>query len=72
LIGELTDEEERDSNNELVCRNSRDVHKEIEDYELQKIADDPFRIEREEDLTKEQEEYFRRIRQAWLDPGSSE
>ena len=48
------------------------VHKEIEDYELQKIAEDPFRIEREEDLTKEQEEYFRRIRQAWRDPGSSE
>jgi hypothetical protein len=72
LIGELTDEEERDSNNEWICRNSRDVHKEIEDYELQKIAEDPFRIEREEDLTKEQEEYFRRIRQAWLDPRSSE
>jgi len=72
LIGELTDEEERDSNNEWVCRNSRDVHKEIEDYELQKIAEDPFRIEHEEDLTKEQEEYCRRIRQAWLDPGSSE
>ncbi|MGB6672807.1 MAG: hypothetical protein WBE34_10265 [Candidatus Nitrosopolaris sp.] len=72
LIGELTNEEERDSNNEWVCRNSRDVQKETEDYELQKIAEDPFRIEHEEDLTKEQEEYFRRIRQAWLDPGSSE
>jgi hypothetical protein len=53
LIGELTNEEERDSNNEWVCRNSRDVQKETEDYELQKIAEDPFRIEHEEDLTKE-------------------
>jgi hypothetical protein len=42
LIGELTNEEERDSNNEWVCRNSRDVQKETEDYELQKIAEDPF------------------------------
>jgi len=48
------------------------TQKELEGYELQKIAEDPFRIEHEEDLTKEQEEYFRRIRQAWLDPGSSE
>ncbi|MFZ0897099.1 MAG: hypothetical protein WAZ77_21575, partial [Candidatus Nitrosopolaris sp.] len=72
LTGELTNEEERDSNNEWVCRNSRDVQKETEDYELQKMAEDPFRIEHEEDLTKEQEEYFGRIRQAWLDPGSSE
>ena len=39
---------------------------------LQKVAEDPFRIEREPDLRKEQEEYFRRIRQEWMDPGSSE
>jgi len=44
----------------------------LEDYELQKVAEDPFRIEREPDLRKEQEEYFRRIRQEWMDPGSSE
>ena len=32
----------------------------------------PFGIEREPDLTEEQEEYFRRIRQEWIDPGSYE
>ena len=72
LIGELQNDEERDSNNDWICRNSRDVEKEAEDYELQKVAEDPFRIEREPDLRKEQEEYFRRIRQEWMDPGSSE
>jgi hypothetical protein len=72
LIGGLTKDEERDSNNEWVCRSSRDVQKEIEDYELQKVAEDSFRIEREPDPRKEQEEYFRRIRQEWIDPGSSE
>ena len=72
LIGELTNEEERDSSNEWTCRNSGDVQKETEDYELQELAEDPFKIQREPDLTKEQEEYFRRIRQGFLDPGSSE
>jgi len=72
LIGEMTKDEERDSNNEWVYRSSGDVQKEIEDYELQKVAEDPFRIEREPDLRKEQEEYFRRIRQEWIDPGSYE
>jgi hypothetical protein len=71
LIGELRNDEERDSNNDWTCRNSRDVEKETEDYELQKVAEDPFRIEREPDLSKEQVEYFRRIRQEWMDPGSS-
>jgi len=71
LIGELRNDEERDSNNDWTCRNSRDVEKETEDYELQKVAEDPFRIEREPDLSKEQGEYFRRIRQEWMDPGSS-
>jgi len=43
---------------------------ELEDYSLQELAEDPFRIEREPDLRKEQEEYFRRIRQGFVDPGS--
>ena len=72
LTGELTKDEERDSNNEWVCRSSGDVQKEIEDYEVQKVAEDPLRVEREPDLRKGQEEYFRRIRQEWIDPGSSE
>jgi hypothetical protein len=46
------------------------TQKELEGYELQKIAVDPFRIEREPDLRKEQEEYFRRIRQDFVDLGS--
>jgi hypothetical protein len=44
----------------------------IEDYRLQELADDPYRIEREPDPRKEQEEYFRRIRQEWIDPESFE
>ena len=46
--------------------------KELEDYRLQELAEDPYRIELEPDGTKEQEEYFRRIRQEWMEPGSSE
>jgi hypothetical protein len=46
--------------------------RELEDYRSQELAEDPFRIEREEDLTKEQEEYFRQIRQGFVDPGSCE
>jgi hypothetical protein len=72
LIGELTKDEGRDSNNEWIYRNSGDVQKEIVDYELQELAEDPFRIQREPDPTKEQEEYFRRIRQECMDPGSTE
>jgi hypothetical protein len=48
------------------------TQKELEDYRPQELAEDPYRIEREPDLTKEQEEYFRRIRQEWIVPGSSE
>jgi hypothetical protein len=72
LMGDLRNDEKRDSNNEWVCRNSGDLQKEIEDYELQELAEDPYRIELEDDPTKEQVEYFRRIRQEWMDPGSSE
>ena len=46
------------------------TQKELEDYRLQELAKGPFRIEREPDLRKEQEEYFRRIRQGFVDPGS--
>ena len=45
------------------------TRKGLEDYRLQELAD-PFRIEREPDLRKEQEEYFTRIRQGFVDPGS--
>jgi hypothetical protein len=31
-----------------------------------------FQISLEDDPTKEQEEYFGRIRQEWIDPGSTE
>jgi hypothetical protein len=72
LTGELTNEEERDTNNEWAGRNSGDVRKEIENRELQELEEDPFGIEREPDPRKGQEEYFRRIRQEWIDPGSSE
>jgi hypothetical protein len=46
------------------------TQKELEDHGLQELAEDPFRIEREPDPRKEQEEYFRRIRQGFVDPGS--
>jgi hypothetical protein len=46
--------------------------KELDDYRLQELAEDPYRTQREPDPTKEQEEYFRPIRQEWMDPGSSE
>jgi hypothetical protein len=59
--------EEADSGNSCA-----QTQKELEDYRLQELAEDPYRIEREPDLPKEQEEYFRRIRQEWIDPGSSE
>ena len=59
MTGELTNEEERDTNNEWAGRNSGDVRKEIENRELQELEEDPFRIEREPDPRKEQEEYFR-------------
>jgi hypothetical protein len=48
------------------------TQKELEDYRLQELAEDPFRFQLEPDLREEQEEYFRRIRQEWMDPGSTE
>jgi hypothetical protein len=65
--------EEADSENYWPDSNScAQTQKELEDYRLQELAEDPYRIEREPDLPKEQEEYFRRIRPEWIDPGSSE
>ena len=67
--------EEPDSENYWPGSNSNScaqTQKELEDYRLQELAEDPYRIELEADPTKEQEEYFRRIRQEWLDPGSTE
>ncbi|MDP9286737.1 MAG: hypothetical protein M3P08_00855 [Thermoproteota archaeon] len=63
--------QEFDSENYLLDSSGCPLtQKELEDYRLQELADDPFRIEREPDLRKEQEEYFRRIRQGFVDPGS--
>jgi hypothetical protein len=65
--------EELDSENYWPDNNScAQTQKELEDYRLQELAEDPYRIEREPDGRKEQEEYFRRIRQEWMDPGSTE
>ena len=65
--------QEIDSENYWPDSNScAQTQKELDDYELQEVAEDPFRIEREPDPRKEQEEYFRRIRQEFVDPGSSE
>ena len=48
------------------------IQNELVDYKLQQLVEDPYSIELEPDLRKEQDEYFRRIRQEWEDPGSSE
>jgi hypothetical protein len=65
--------EELDSENYWPDNNScAQTQKELEDYRQQELAEDPYRIEREPDGRKEQEEYFRRIRQEWMDPGSTE
>lgn len=63
LIGRITaeEEEEQNSHNDYWL----DTQNEIENYELQ----DPYTIEHEADLTEEQEEYFRRLRQEWIDRG---
>jgi hypothetical protein len=72
LLGRKTPEE-ADSENYWPDSNScAQTKKELEDHRLQELAEDPYRIEREPDLPKEQGEYFRRIRQEWIDPGSSE
>jgi hypothetical protein len=40
LTGELTNEDERDTNNDWAGRNSGDVRKEIENRELQELEED--------------------------------
>jgi hypothetical protein len=40
LAGELTNEDERDTNNDWAGRNSGDVRKEIENRELQELEED--------------------------------
>ncbi|HYT02706.1 MAG TPA: hypothetical protein VEL70_07320 [Candidatus Acidoferrum sp.] len=65
--------EEPDLENYWPDNNScSQTQKELEDYRLQELAEDPYRFELEDDLAKEQEEYFRRIRKEWMDPGSTE
>jgi hypothetical protein len=55
-----------------ISNSCAQTQKELEGYRLQELAEDPYRIDLEDDPTKEQEEYFRRIRQEWMDPGSTE
>ena len=67
--------DEVDSENYKPDSNSNScsqTQKELEDYRLQDLAEDPYRFDLEDDPTKEQEEYFRRIRQEWMDPGFTE
>lgn len=65
--------EEPDPENYWPDNNScSQTQKELEDYRLQELAEGPYRFELEDDLAKEQEEYFRRIRKEWMDPGSTE
>jgi len=67
--------EEPDSENYWPDTNSNScaqTQKELEDYKSQELAEDPYRFDLEDDPTKEQEEYFRRIRQEWMEPGSTE
>ena len=72
LLGRKMPEEFDPENYWPDSSSSAHTERELEDYRLQELAEDPYRIELEPDLTKEQEEYFRRIRQEWMDPGSSE
>jgi len=72
LLGRKMLEESGSENYWPDSNSCAQTQKELDDYELQEVAEDPFRIEREPDPRKEQEEYFRRIRQEFVDPGSSE
>jgi hypothetical protein len=55
----------------LPGRSYTQIQDEIENYELQEQEGDPYTFD-EPDLRIEQEEYFRRIRQERIDPGSYE
>ena len=55
------------------CNSYAQVEKELEQYELQVKQEqelNPYRIQPEENLPKEQEEHFRQIRRYYIDPGS--
>ena len=62
LIDRITAEEEEQN---LLGRSYTETQNELEE-----LNQDPYTIEREPDLTEEQEEYFRRICHEWIDPGS--
>ena len=70
LIDRITAAEEEEQN--LPGQSYAQTQNEFENYELQGQNQDPYTIEHEPDLTEEQEEYFRRIRQGYTDPGSYE
>ncbi len=72
LLGRKMPEESASENYWPDSNSCAQTQKELDDYELQEVAEVPFRIEREPDPRKEQEEYFSRIRQGFIDPGSSE
>ena len=72
LLGRKMPEEFDSENYQPDSSSCTQIQKELEDYRLQELAEDPYRIQLEDDPTKEQEEYFRRIRQEWMDPGCTE
>ena len=72
LLGRKMPEELYSENYYSDSSSCAQIQKELEDYRSQELAEEPFRIEREPDLRKEQKEYFRRIRQGFVDPGSCE
>jgi arylsulfatase A-like enzyme len=65
---------EQDAENVFDYGNSyAQVEKELEQYDLQVKQEqelNPYRIEPEENLPKEQEEHFRQIRRYYMDLGS--
>ncbi|MFZ0512385.1 MAG: hypothetical protein WAM14_12320 [Candidatus Nitrosopolaris sp.] len=65
MVDRITAEEEEEQN--VEGRSYGQTENEIENYELEEQNQDPYKIQREPDLTREQEEYFRPIRQDWID-----
>jgi hypothetical protein len=72
LLGRKIPEEVDPENYWPDSNSCSQIEKELEDHKLQELAEEPYSIELEPDLRKEQEEFLRRIRQEWEDPGSSE
>jgi hypothetical protein len=62
MPGEVDPENYWPDSNSKSCAQTQ---KELEDYRLQVLAEKPYRIDLEDDPTKEQEEY-RRIRGSWF------